>query len=230
VPTLVSVTNPYGSILGFLDRSCYFSFQVAPQLYSRGWVDSVPDPLLLWKSGIVGNRTLDLWICSQELWPLQSLSYSRICQHFMKYECSLPCSQEPSTGRCPEPDESSVHFLPIKILYYFLPSLMPETKFQDITKPKAKLYIFYIISFTWPDRLCGLVVRVPGYRSGGSGFDSRALQEVVGLERGPLSLVRTTVELFGRNSGGSGLESREYGHRDSSRWPRGTLYPQKSWH
>jgi hypothetical protein len=29
---------------------------------------------------------------------------------------------------------------------------------------------------------------------------------------------------------GSGLESREYGRRDSSRSPRGTLYPQKSWH
>jgi hypothetical protein len=26
-------------------------------------------------------------------------------------------------------------------------------------------------------RVCGLVVRVPGYRSGGPGFDSRALQE-----------------------------------------------------
>jgi hypothetical protein len=24
----------------------------------------------------------------------------------------------------------------------------------------------------------------------------------------------------------SGLESREYGRRDQSRWPRGTLYPQ----
>jgi hypothetical protein len=24
-----------------------------------------------------------------------------------------------------------------------------------------------------------------------------------------------------------GLESREYGHRDPSRWSRGTLYPQK---
>jgi hypothetical protein len=27
------------------------------------------------------------------------------------------------------------------------------------------------------DCLCGLVVRVPAYRSGGPGFDSRALQE-----------------------------------------------------
>jgi hypothetical protein len=31
-------------------------FQVAPQLYSRGWVDPVPDPLLLRKSGSAGNR------------------------------------------------------------------------------------------------------------------------------------------------------------------------------
>jgi hypothetical protein len=77
--------------------------------------------------------------------------------------------------------------------------------------------------------LCGLVVRVPGYRSGGPGFDSRALQEkkVLGLERGSLSLVSTTEELLGRNSSGSGLENRECGRRDSSRWPRGTLYPQK---
>jgi hypothetical protein len=57
-------------ILGFLDRSRYFSFQVAPQLSSRGWVDPVTDPLLLRKSGSGGNRTRDLWICSQKLWPL----------------------------------------------------------------------------------------------------------------------------------------------------------------
>jgi hypothetical protein len=64
VPTLadrgchvVSVTDPYGLILGFLDQSRYFFFQVAPQLYSRGWVDPVPDPLLLGKSGSTGNRT-----------------------------------------------------------------------------------------------------------------------------------------------------------------------------
>jgi hypothetical protein len=49
----------------------------------------------------------------------------------------------------------------------------------------------------------------------------------VGLERGPLSLVSTTEELLGRKSSGSGLENREYGRRDSSRCPRGTLYPQK---
>jgi hypothetical protein len=47
---------------------------------------------------------------------------------------------------------------------------------------------------TWSviDRLCGLVVRVPGYRSRGPGSIPRATRfywEVVGLERGPLSLV-----------------------------------------
>jgi hypothetical protein len=56
--------------LGFLDRSCYFFIQVAPQLSSRGWVDTVPDPLFLGKSSRAGNRTRDLRICSQKLWPL----------------------------------------------------------------------------------------------------------------------------------------------------------------
>jgi hypothetical protein len=64
---VVSATDPHGRILGFLDRSRYYFFQVAPQLYSRGWVDPVPDPLLLRKSGSSGNRPRDLWICSQKL-------------------------------------------------------------------------------------------------------------------------------------------------------------------
>jgi hypothetical protein len=62
-----------------------------------------------------------------------------------------------------------------------------------------------------------------------SGFDSRRYQifwEVVGLERGPLSLVSTTEELLGRESNGSGLETREYGHIVPSRWPRDTFHPQ----
>jgi hypothetical protein len=39
--------------------------------------------------------------------------------------------------------------------------------------------------------------------------------------------VSTIEELLGRNSSGSGLENPEYGHGDSLRWPRDTLYPQK---
>jgi hypothetical protein len=44
---VVSVTDPYCLILGFLYRSRYFFFQVALHLYWRSWVDPVPDPLLV---------------------------------------------------------------------------------------------------------------------------------------------------------------------------------------
>jgi hypothetical protein len=50
------VTDPYGRNLDFLDLSRYYFFQAPPQLYSRGRVDPVPDPLLR-KSGSGGNRT-----------------------------------------------------------------------------------------------------------------------------------------------------------------------------
>jgi expansin (peptidoglycan-binding protein) len=33
---VVSVTDLYGRIFGFLDRSRHFFYQVAPQLYARG--------------------------------------------------------------------------------------------------------------------------------------------------------------------------------------------------
>jgi hypothetical protein len=57
------------------------------------------------------------------------------------------------------------------------------------------------------DRLCGLVVRVLGYRSGGPGSipgttrfsrKKKDKKTVVGLERGPLSLASTTEELLDR--------------------------------
>jgi hypothetical protein len=79
---VVSATVPHGRILGSLDRSRYYFFQVAPQLYSPGWVYPVPDPLLLRKSGGTGNRTRDLWICSQELWPLDHRGVLTIISSF----------------------------------------------------------------------------------------------------------------------------------------------------
>jgi hypothetical protein len=54
---------------------------------------------------------------------------------------------------------------------------------------------------------CGLVVRVFGYRSKGPGSIPARYQIfwVVGLERGPLSLVTTTDELLGTKSKNCGL-------------------------
>jgi hypothetical protein len=62
-----------------------------------------------------------------------------------------------------------------------------------------------------------------------SGFDSRRYQIfwiVVGLERGPLSLVSTIEELLGRKSSGSSLENRDYVRRDPWRFLPDTLYSQ----
>jgi hypothetical protein len=54
------------------------------------------------------------------------------------------------------------------------------------------------------DRLCGLVVRVPGYRSRGpSSIPSTAL----GLERGPHSFMGAVGGLLERKSSASGVES-----------------------
>jgi hypothetical protein len=68
---VVSVTYFYGRILGFLDRSRYFFFEVAPQRLS--------DP----RSGPTTSQEIwsnpDLWICSQELWPLDHRGGQNLC-------------------------------------------------------------------------------------------------------------------------------------------------------
>jgi hypothetical protein len=70
---------------------------------------------------------------------------------------------------------------------------------QYRTKIRKKVYGFVSIGRTMIDRLCGLVIRVLGYRSGGPGsIPGTTKKKVVGLERGPLSLVSTTEELLDR--------------------------------
>jgi hypothetical protein len=55
------------------------------------------------------------------------------------------------------------------------------------------------IGCIWWDRLCGLVVRVLGYRSRGPGsIPGTTKKKVVGLEGDPLSLASTTEELLDR--------------------------------
>jgi hypothetical protein len=62
--------DPHGLNHGFLDGSSYIFIQVAPQLFSRSWVNHVPEPLILRKSDSAENRIRDLSIYNQELWPL----------------------------------------------------------------------------------------------------------------------------------------------------------------
>jgi hypothetical protein len=74
------------------------------------------------------------------------------------------------------------------------------------------------------------VVRDSGYRSRGPGFDSRRFQifwETAGLERGPLSLLRTTEELLEGKVAGPVKKTEINDRGDPLRWPRDILYPQK---
>jgi hypothetical protein len=64
-------------------------------LFSFLRVNTITDWLTDWLHGVVSLRIR------------QSLSYSKMSQHFMEPEGSLPCSQEPSTAPYPEPDQSS---------------------------------------------------------------------------------------------------------------------------
>jgi hypothetical protein len=84
------------------------------------------------------------------------------------------------------------------------------------------------------DRLCGLVVRIPGCKSRGPEFDSQRYQilsEVVGLERGPLSLVKISEELYlnGKVAAAASRKPRltAVGIR---RTDHVTPYIRKSWH
>jgi hypothetical protein len=78
--------------------------------------------------------------------------------------------------------------------------------------------------------LCGLVIKVPGYRSKDPGIDSRHYQilwEVVGIKRGPLSLVNITEKLLEWKSSGFGSRKPRLMTVDPLCWPRGTFSQEK---
>jgi hypothetical protein len=65
---VVSVTDPYGRILGLLDRSRYFSIKyLLSCTHEAEWT---PFQTNYFFFVVPGNRTRDPWICSQEHWPL----------------------------------------------------------------------------------------------------------------------------------------------------------------
>jgi hypothetical protein len=57
-----------------------------------GWVDPVPDPLLLRKSGSAGYRTRDLWVSSEELWSLDHRGGPTwlTCQSIFRFTWLIP--------------------------------------------------------------------------------------------------------------------------------------------
>jgi hypothetical protein len=76
------------------------------------------------------------------------------------------------------------------LLLFFLSSVYRPSFLSSFSNSSLHIY---------KDRLCGLVVRVLGYRSGGPGsIPSTTRKKVVSLERGALSLVSTTEELLDR--------------------------------
>jgi hypothetical protein len=159
----------------------------------------------------------------KEASKLVVVNWSRDSLTFIVPKGSLPYS---------EPDECTLHShqLHHQISVCSIPASTPRFPYRYISW-RISGQNFASISYLF-DRLCGPMVRVSCYRSRGPGLDSGRYQifwEVVGLERGPLSLVitRTIEELLGRNSSGSGLEIREYGRGNLLPWPRDTLYPQK---
>ena len=88
-----------------------------------------------------------------------------------------------------------------RVLYAFAAFL--RNRMRDILggyfEDECKCIYYFSNVLVCQDRLCGLVIRVSGYRYRGPGFDSRRYQifwVVVGLERGLLSLVRSTEELL----------------------------------
>ena len=84
--------SPRPLISVFQTWSRYFFIQVAPQLISRGWVDLVPDPLLLRKSGSAGNRTRDLCICSQKYIYIYIHTHTHTHTHTLKVWINLHTS------------------------------------------------------------------------------------------------------------------------------------------
>jgi hypothetical protein len=56
--------------LRFLDRSRHVPLKLLFIYPHKGWANPGPDPMLLRKSDSAGNRPLDLWVCSQKVWPL----------------------------------------------------------------------------------------------------------------------------------------------------------------
>jgi hypothetical protein len=82
---------------------------------------------------------------------------------------------------------------------FFSALMILDSGYNPEPRPPLDVFRFRGV-FQRADRLCGLVVRDLGYRSGGPSSipGTTRKKKEVGLERGPLSLVSTTEELLDR--------------------------------
>jgi hypothetical protein len=92
----------------------------------------------------------------------------------------------------------------IVVFYDLVFTLLENTKGKFLDFKTARVTRIqsphnYVLHLYYLDRLCGLVVRVLGYRSGGPGTTPPP-PKVVGLERSPLSPVSKTEELLERKA------------------------------
>jgi hypothetical protein len=86
-----------------------------------------------------------------------------------------------------------------------------------------------LLSVYWDtDRLCGLVVRVLGYRSRGTdSIPGTTIKESSGSGTGCTQPREYNWGATDRKVAAPVYKTEKYGRRDPSRWSRGTLYPQK---
>jgi hypothetical protein len=74
-------------------------------------------------------------------------------------------------------------------------------------------YLNLVYTKSLKDRLCGLAVRVPGYKSRGPGFESRRYQIFLRRSGSGTGSTQPREDNWGatwKNSSGSGLENRNY--------------------
>jgi hypothetical protein len=98
--------------------------------------------------------------------------------------------------------------------------------FLDRKCPVCSIFFYFLRSTSLA--ASGLVVRVLGYRSGGPGsIPGTTEKKSSGSGTGFTQPREYNWGATWQKSSGSCLENREYGRRDPSRWPRGTLYLHK---
>jgi hypothetical protein len=112
---VVSATDPHCRNLSFRDPELLLFRSSSSSVILTRLSDPVPNSLLLRKSGSAGNRTWDLWICSQELWPLERRGRPTLPLLFRLSSCV--CIHSPTCATC------NTHFYRSRFNIFFIGSM-----------------------------------------------------------------------------------------------------------